>query len=215
MNIDIIHIIYLIASVTFILGLKMLSNPKTARNGNLLAAVGMIAAILGTIFLHQGRIDNVIYGLIFGAIALGTVVGWLTAKRVQMTKMPELVSLFNGMGGACAALIGLVEFHHNVNNPTNVAIILAGMIIGSVSFSGSIIAWAKLNGTLKNAIRLPKYNILNTAIMVGLFAYAFFIVWSETHSEVHLYLLFFAALIYGVLFVILLVVQICLLLFRC
>jgi len=162
----------------------------------------MIAAILGTIFLHQGRIDNVIYGLIFGAIALGTVVGWLTAKRVQMTKMPELVSLFNGMGGACAALIGLVEFHHNVNNPTNVAIILAGMIIGSVSFSGSIIAWAKLNGTLKNAIRLPKYNILNTAIMVGLFAYAFFIVWSETHCEVHLYLLFFAALIYGVLFVI-------------
>ena len=202
MNIDIIHIIYLIASVTFILGLKMLSNPKTARNGNLLAAAGMIAAILGTIFLHQGRIDNVIYGLIFGAIALGTVVGWLTAKRVQMTKMPELVSLFNGMGGACAALIGLVEFHHNVNNPTNVAIILAGMIIGSVSFSGSIIAWAKLNGTLKNAIRLPKYNILNTAIMIGLFAYAFFIVWSETHSEVHLYLLFFAALIYGVLFVI-------------
>jgi len=202
MNIDIIHIIYLIASVTFILGLKMLSNPKTARNGNLLAAAGMIAAILGTIFLHQGRIDNVIYGLIFGAIALGTVVGWLTAKSVQMTKMPELVSLFNGMGGACAALIGLVEFHHNVNNPTNVAIILAGMIIGSVSFSGSIIAWAKLNGTLKNAIRLPKYNILNTAIMVGLFAYAFFIVWSETHSEVHLYLLFFAALIYGVLFVI-------------
>ena len=202
MNIDIIHIIYLIASVTFILGLKMLSNPKTARNGNLLAAAGMIAAILGTIFLHQVRIDNVIYGLIFGAIALGTVVGWLTAKSVQMTKMPELVSLFNGMGGACAALIGLVEFHHNVNNPTNVAIILAGMIIGSVSFSGSIIAWAKLNGTLKNAIRLPKYNILNTAIMVGLFAYAFFIVWSETHSEVHLYLLFFAALIYGVLFVI-------------
>jgi len=202
MNIDIIHIIYLIASVTFILGLKMLSNPKTARNGNLLAAAGMIAAILGTIFLHQGRIDNVIYGLIFGAIALGTVVGWLTAKRVQMTKMPELVSLFNGMGGACAALIGLVEFHHNVNNPTNVAIILAGMIIGSVSFSGSIIAWAKLNGTLKNAIRLPKYNILNTAIMIGLFAYAFFIVWSETHSEIHLYLLFFAALIYGVLFVI-------------
>ena len=202
MNIDIIHIIYLIASVTFILGLKMLSNPKTARNGNLLAAAGMIAAILGTIFLHQGRIDNVIYGLIFGAIALGTVVGWLTAKSVQMTKMPELVSLFNGMGGACAALIGLVEFHHNVNNPTNVAIILAGMIIGSVSFSGSIIAWAKLNGTLKNAIRLPKYNILNTAIMIGLFAYAFFIVWSETHSEIHLYLLFFAALIYGVLFVI-------------
>ncbi len=202
MNLDIIHIIYLFASVTFILGLKMLSNPKTARNGNILAAVGMIVAILGTIFLHEGEVNSLIYGLIFGAIGLGTLVGWLTAKRVQMTKMPELVSLFNGMGGACAALIGLVEFHHNLDNPTNIAIILAGMVIGSVSFSGSIIAWAKLNGSLKNAIRLPKYNILNTLILIGLFAYSAFIVWSGTRNEAHLYGLFTAAILYGILFVI-------------
>jgi H+-translocating NAD(P) transhydrogenase subunit beta len=202
MNLDIIHIIYLFASVTFILGLKMLSNPKTARNGNILAAAGMIVAILGTIFLHEGEVNSLIYGLIFGAIGIGTGVGWLTAKRVQMTKMPELVSLFNGMGGACAALIGLVEFHHNLDNPTNIAIILAGMVIGSVSFSGSIIAWAKLNGSLKNAIRLPKYNILNTLILIGLFAYSAFIVWSGTHNETHLYGLFTAAILYGILFVI-------------
>ena len=180
----------------------MLSNPKTARNGNILAAVGMVAAILATIFLHEGEVNTIIYGLIFGAIALGTIVGWLTAKRVQMTKMPELVSLFNGMGGACAALIGLVEFHHNLDNSTNIAIILAGMIIGSVSFSGSIIAWAKLNGTLRNAIRLPKYNILNTIILIGLVVYSVFIVWSGKHSEAHLYGLFTAAIIYGILFVI-------------
>jgi NAD(P) transhydrogenase subunit beta len=180
----------------------MLSNPKTARNGNILAAAGMIVAILGTIFLHEGEVNSLIYGLIFGAIGLGTGVGWLTAKRVQMTKMPELVSLFNGMGGACAALIGLVEFHHNLDNPTNIAIILAGMVIGSVSFSGSIIAWAKLNGSLKNAIRLPKYNILNTLILIGLFAYSAFIVWSGTHNETHLYGLFTAAILYGILFVI-------------
>jgi H+-translocating NAD(P) transhydrogenase subunit beta len=202
MNLDIIHIIYLFGSVTFILGLKMLSNPKTARNGNILAAAGMVVAILGTIFLHEGEVNSLIYGLIFGAIGLGTVVGWLTAKRVQMTKMPELVSLFNGMGGACAALIGLVEFHHNLDSPTNIAIILAGMVIGSVSFSGSIIAWAKLNGSLKNAIRLPKYNILNTLILIGLFAYSAFIVWSGTHNETHLFGLFTAAILYGILFVI-------------
>ena len=202
MNLDIIHIIYLFASVTFILGLKMLSNPKTARNGNILAAAGMIVAILGRIFLHEGEVNSLIYGLIFGAIGIGTGVGWLTAKRVQMTKMPELVSLFNGMGGACAALIGLVEFHHNLDNPTNIAIILAGMVIGSVSFSGSIIAWAKLNGSLKNAIRLPKYNILNTLILIGLFAYSAFIVWSGTDNETHLYGLFTAAILYGILFVI-------------
>ena len=202
MNFDIIHIIYLAASVTFIMGLKMLSNPKTARSGNLLAAAGMIGAIIATIVFHQGEVSPIIYGLIFGAIAIGTVVGWLTAKKVQMTKMPELVSLFNGMGGACAALIGLIEFHHNTNNPTNIAIILAGMIIGSVSFSGSMIAWAKLNGTMRNAIRLPKYNILNTIIMIGLFVYAAWIVWSGTSSEMHLYLIFAIAIIYGILFVI-------------
>jgi H+-translocating NAD(P) transhydrogenase subunit beta len=201
MNLEIQHIIYLLSSVTFILGLKMLSNAKTAKKGNSLAAVGMIAAILTAIVFHDGAVSPLVYGLIFGAIAIGTAVGWLTAKRVQMTKMPELVSLFNGMGGACAALIGLVEFHHNTSNPTNMAVILAGMVIGSVSFSGSMVAWAKLNGTLKNAIRLPKYNILNTIILIGLFVYAAWMVWTGTGSEMHLYILFFASIAYGILFV--------------
>ena len=201
MNLEIQHIIYLLSSVTFILGLKMLSNAKTAKKGNSLAAVGMIAAILAAIVFHDGAVSPLVYGLIFGAIAIGTVVGWLTAKRVQMTKMPELVSLFNGMGGACAALIGLVEFHHNTSIPTNMAVILAGMVIGSVSFSGSMVAWAKLNGTLKNAIRLPQYNLINTAIMFGLFAYSAWMVWVGTADEMHLYILFFASIAYGILFV--------------
>jgi H+-translocating NAD(P) transhydrogenase subunit beta len=201
MNLEIQHIIYLLSSVTFILGLKMLSNAKTAKKGNSLAAVGMITAILTAIVFHDGAVSPLVYGLIFGAIAIGTVVGWLTAKRVQMTKMPELVSLFNGMGGACAALIGLVEFHHNTSNPTNMAVILAGMVIGSVSFSGSMIAWTKLNGTLKNAIRLPQYNLINTAIMFGLFAYSAWMVWAGTADEMHLYILFFASIAYGILFV--------------
>ena len=201
MNLEIQHIIYLASSVTFILGLKMLSNAKTAKKGNSLAAVGMIAAIFTAIVFHDGAVSPLVYGLIFGAIAIGTVVGWLTAKRVQMTKMPELVSLFNGMGGACAALIGLVEFHHNTSNPTNMAVILAGMVIVSVSFSGSMVAWAKLNGTLKNAIRLPQYNLINTTIMFGLFAYAAWMVWAGTADEMHLYILFFASIAYGILFV--------------
>ena len=198
----ILNIIYLFASVTFVIGLKMLSGPKTARKGNLFAALGMSVAIIGTIALHEGEVSKTVYGLIFGAIALGTIVGWLTAKKVQMTKMPELVSLFNGMGGACAALIGLVEFHHNADNPTNIAVILAGMVIGSVSFSGSMIAWAKLNGTLKKALRLPKYNIINTIILIGLIVYATFIVMSGTHDSVHLYTLFVLSLAYGILFVV-------------
>ena len=202
MNIELIHILYLFASVTFIVGLKMLSNPKTARKGNLWAAAGMTIAIIGTLVLHDKEVSGLVYALIFGAIALGTVVGWLTAKKVEMTKMPELVSLFNGMGGACAALIGLLEFYHNLDNPTSIAVILAGMVIGSVSFSGSMIAFAKLNGSLRKAIRLPKYNILNTILLIGIVVYAVWIVWSGTHSEMHLYLLFALSLLYGVMFVV-------------
>jgi H+-translocating NAD(P) transhydrogenase subunit beta len=91
----ILQIIYLIASVTFVVGLKMLSHPDSARKGNLVAAFGMFIAIVGTIaFPGEGKqIDPLIYALIAGAIAVGTVIGWLAAKRVQMTKMPELVSM--------------------------------------------------------------------------------------------------------------------------
>ena len=95
-------ILYLIGSVTFILGLKMLSNPATARKGNLLAAAGMVVAILGTIFLYQDeegqKLGNYVW--IFGGILIGTIVGALAAKKVKMTAMPQMVSLFNGMGGA-------------------------------------------------------------------------------------------------------------------
>jgi H+-translocating NAD(P) transhydrogenase subunit beta len=202
MNIELIHIIYLAASVTFIVGLKMLSNAKTARKGNLIAAGGMTAAIIGAIVFHEGEVSPIIYGLIFSAIIIGTIIGWITAKKVQMTKMPELVSLFNGMGGACAALIGLLEFEHNIGNPSSIGFILSGMVIGSVSFSGSMIAFAKLNGTMKNAIRLPKYNIVNTILLIGLVLYAAWMVWSGTGDVLHLYLIFALALIYGILFVI-------------
>src|SRR3954462_9511853 len=109
---NLLEICYLIGSVTFIIGLKMMGNAKTARKGNIIGAIGMTIAILGTIFLHEGAVSGMIFGLIFGAIGLGTVIGWMAAKKVQMTKMPELVSMFNGMGGACAALISLIEYNH-------------------------------------------------------------------------------------------------------
>src|SRR6478735_1161479 len=202
MTLSILQITYLIASITFILGLKMMGNAATARKGNLIAAVGMILAILATIFLKETPVSPIIYVLIFSAILVGTIIGWITAKKVQMTKMPELVSMFNGMGGACAALIGLMEFHHNLNNPTAIATILAGMVIGSVSFSGSIIAFLKLNGTMNKPIRLPSYNILNTIVMIAVIGFGTWMVISGTHSQILLYSLFVAALIYGVLFVV-------------
>jgi NAD(P) transhydrogenase subunit beta len=216
-----IDIIYLISSVTFVLGLKMLSNPEKARRGNLWAAFGMTLAIAGTIALHPFKVAPIIYILIFSALAIGTVVGMLTANKVKMTKMPELVSIFNGMGGACAALISIIEVDHLISKFENpiaamvlmipgaaealqmkLLVILAALIIGSVSFSGSIIAFLKLNGTLNKPIRLPFYNIINTIFMIGVVAFGAYIMLAEGALSVGMvYLLFALSLIYGVMFV--------------
>lgn len=195
-----LEISYLIGSITFIIGLKMMGNAKTARQGNRIGAVGMIIAILGTIVFHE-VVSPLIYGLIALAITLGTIAGWMTAKKVQMTKIPELVSMFNGTGGACAALIGLSEFHHNLGNLTSLSFIMAGLVIGSISFSGSIIAYLKLSGKLDKPIRLPSYNVINNLFFVGVVAFAIFIIASGSSSLIFLWLLFAAALVYGVLFV--------------
>ena len=207
---QILIVIYLIASVTYIVGLKMMGDAKTARNGNLIAAAGMTLAIFGTMFFYESPAGNtsresIKIILILAAIGIGTIFGWVTAKRVPMTKMPELVSLFNGMGGACAALISLIEFRHAVETSQplgEIIAIVAGLIIGSVSFSGSMIAWAKLNGTLRKAIRLPKYNILNNVFALAVIGMGAMMCINSAIDPAVIYVLFALALVYGVLFVI-------------
>jgi NAD(P) transhydrogenase subunit beta len=212
---SLLEICYLIGSLTFVVGLKMMGNAKSARRGNLIGAVGMTIAVGGTILLHEGEYKGLTLGLIFGGIILGTVVGWMTAKKVQMTKMPELVSMFNGMGGACAALISLIELDHiyKVNAETTAAgeiinpqyggmiSIIAGLIIGSVSFSGSVIAYLKLNGAMSKPIRLPQYNIINLVVMIGAVVFGAYVVYSGG-SMLLAELLFVVSLLYGVLFTI-------------
>jgi len=197
-----LSIIYLISTVTFVIGLKLLGHPETAKKGNLIAASGMGLAIIGTIFLHNLEVPNFIYFLIGAAILIGAIIGWLIAIKIEMTKMPELVSLFNGFGGASAALIGIVEFGGNLGNTTQMITIIAAIVIGSITFSGSMIAWAKLNGTMWKDIRLPKYNIINNVFFLGLLIFSAYIIWSNTESTIIVYLLLVAALVYGVLFVI-------------
>ena len=206
---------YLIASVTFILGLKMLSHPATARKGNLTAAAGMAVAVAGTIFLYREgneKLGN--YGWIFSGLAIGSIIGTLMARRVKMTAMPELVSLFNGMGGACAALISIVEFHHHASMllrgepdaaasglPSTLLIILAGLIIGSVSFAGSMIAWAKLNGRIHD-FAFKGQHIINMCIGVVTVGLAAYLLFNLSASN---YFIFYAilalSLLYGVFFV--------------
>jgi H+-translocating NAD(P) transhydrogenase subunit beta len=216
MAINILTLCYLIASVTFILGLKMLSNPATARKGNLVAAAGMTIAIIGTIFLYEEngqRLGNYIW--IFAGLLIGSVVGTLSAKKVKMTAMPEMVSLFNGMGGACAMLISIVEFNHLafakvpgfdviVYPPAatgHVIIILLGLIIGSVSFAGSIIAWGKLNGRVKDFSFSGQhiFNIVLLLIILGLSIYL--AGWMPENAALIFYIIFLLSLLYGIFFV--------------
>lgn len=208
-TLSLLQIIYLLASISFIIGLKLMGHPRTARRGNIIAALGMTIAIFGTILLHEYPVSGLVYGLIATAIIVGTLIGWFTAQRVPMTKMPELVSLFNGMGGACAALISLIEGGYaldrkvaGVDPATGMLItIMAGLVIGSVSFSGSMIAFMKLNGTIQKNFRLPKYNYINIALMVAIFAASAFAV-ATFDSMLLVYVLLAAALVYGVLFIV-------------
>lgn len=195
-------IIYLISTITFVIGLKLLGHPETAKRGNSIAATGMGLAIIGTIFLHNLEVPTFIYVLIITAILIGSLIGWLIAIKVEMTKMPELVSLFNGFGGASAALIGIVEFGNEQVETSQVTTIIAAIMIGSITFSGSMIAWAKLNGTMRKDIRLPKYNLINNIVFIVLIILGFLIVNGTAGGSFMIYVLLLLSLIYGILFVI-------------
>ena len=207
-GINILHLIYLIASVSFILGLKMLSNPKNARKGNLIAAGGMALAILGTIFLYENEDGRGIgnFGWIFAGTLIGSVIGVAMAKKVKMTAMPQMVSFFNGMGGACAAVISLVEFHHltGAAEPNYlsgaVLVMLLGLIIGSVSFSGSMIAYGKLEGKIGDKV-LPGQQFINLFFVSAMVAAGALIMIYGTGFAWLFYVILVLALIYGVLFV--------------
>lgn len=199
-----LSIIYLIATVTFIVGLKKLGHPDTAKSGNLIAASGMVLAIVGTIFVHDLEVPTIIYVLIGIAILVGSIMGWLIAIKVEMTKMPELVSLFNGFGGASAALIGIVEFGNadiKITSATIVTTILSAIIIGAITFSGSLMAWGKLNGSVKSVIKIPQYNIVNNVFFIAIVVLAVYMVAGNVDNTILLYALLAGGLIYGVLFV--------------
>ncbi len=211
MELNLLTLCYLIGSITFIIGLKMLSHPESARKGNLIAAGGMTISIFGTIFLYQENgtsLHN--YGWIFAALVIGTIVGTLAARKVKMTSMPELVSLFNGMGGACAALISIIEFKHittlnsaveGVTPYSTYLSIFAGLIIGSVSFAGSMVAWGKLNGTVKD-FSFKGQQVFNILLFVFAIALSGYLIVNLNPTNDYLfYVVFVAALLYGVLFV--------------
>ncbi|MCP5346693.1 MAG: NAD(P)(+) transhydrogenase (Re/Si-specific) subunit beta [Gammaproteobacteria bacterium] len=183
-----IQIFYFVAAVLFILGLKQMSSPVTARRGIIWAGVGMVLATLVT-FLAPEITDtgqaNTNLVLIILAIALGGGYAWWSGKRVAMTDMPQMIAMYNGMGGGAAATIAAVELlkatgevEHGLASSVpdalgaDVAILgILGAIIGTISFSGSIIAWAKLDGRLNRSRLLPGQHLINAAVALATLAF--------------------------------------------
>ncbi|MES2764564.1 MAG: NAD(P)(+) transhydrogenase (Re/Si-specific) subunit beta [Bacteroidota bacterium] len=200
----ILDFIYIISAFSFVIGIKMLGKPATARKGNLIAAAGMIASIFATILLYEGvMVRN--YPWIFGALIVGTIAGTLIAKRVQMTQMPQMVSFFNGMGGACAALISLVEYNHMLHfpetgSPARIVILMLGLVIGTVSFAGSMIAYGKLEEKIKD-FHLPAQQIFNMAVVISIIGLIIAMATGYITNPNTIYLILILSAIYGLLFV--------------
>ena len=137
-----VNLIYIAASILFIVGLKMLGSPDTARQGNFLSSSGMLIAVVITL-LDQSIID---YRFIAGALLAGSVVGYFAATKVQMTSMPEMVAIFNGFGGIASLLVGSAEYVvSSLNNPALMGAIYMTVLIGGLTFTGSLVAYGKLS----------------------------------------------------------------------
>ena len=200
-----VDIAYLIAAVSFIYGLKMLSHPKTARNGNMIASLGMLIAIIATVFLGT----NLDFTMIASAMLIGSIIGAFFAVRVQMTQMPQLVAIFNGFGGGASALVASAEF---LNDPTSAFAITAitlSVLVGTLTFTGSFIAFGKLQGLITTKpVTFPGQQLLNALLAIAMFTCAYMIFQSDAPGSIINYNLFYIILGLSALLGILLVIPI-------
>jgi H+-translocating NAD(P) transhydrogenase subunit beta len=197
-----IEIAYLVASVLFIVGLKRLGSPATARSGNVLGAVGMLIAVVAT-FLHW---DIVSWVWILVGIVIGAAVGTFMARSVKMTGMPQMVALLNGFGGGASALVAGDEYIRfsagAIDAPMNVqATIMLSVLIGALTFSGSLMAFGKLQELVTGrAVTYPGQKVVNGLIFGGTFALAVYLVAADANMPLYV-VLGVASLVIGVLFV--------------
>ncbi len=193
---NIIEISYFIAAILFILGLKKMSSPVTARGGIIWAGIGMLVATLIT-FLHPGMSN---YLLMTAAIFVGGVAALWSGKKVAITDMPQMIALYNGMGGGAAGAIAAVELlKGEFHSQTFLVLAILGALIGSVSFSGSLIAFAKLQGWLRRPLRFAGQQFLNIAVFLAAVGFGVLIIVQGEFNGTIILGFFLAALAYGVL----------------
>jgi NAD(P) transhydrogenase subunit beta len=191
-----IQVSYLVTAFLFIMGLKRMSSPVTARSGIVWAGAGMLVATLFT-FLFPG-LGN--YEWLLPAIILGTALAWWSGKRVAMTDMPQMIALYNGFGGGAAAAIAAVELYRGEQMTLTMSTLaVVGALIGSVSFSGSLIAFGKLQGLIKRSFRFKGQNFFNLAIIAATVVIGVLIATGHNSDALHVTLFFVLALLFGVL----------------
>ncbi|MCC5897686.1 MAG: NAD(P)(+) transhydrogenase (Re/Si-specific) subunit beta [Phormidium sp. BM_Day4_Bin.17] len=198
-----IQLSYLVAASLFFVGLKRLGSPATARQGNRLASIAMLVAIVATLLDRQ--VLN--HQMILVGIAIGSVIGAITAQKVAMTSMPQLVGLFNGLGGAASALVAMAEFWHYFDltaepNAGSTVTVMLGVLIGGVTFTGSLIAFAKLQGLISGSpITFPLQQPFNAALLVSFLIGSGYLVATSPTPSLFLGLVAIS-LVLGIMFVI-------------
>ncbi len=202
-----INLSYLIGAIAFVWGLRLLASPDTARRGNIWAAIGMTIAIIATLIKPISGGNNNYLWIVIGIIAGGSF-GWMAAKRIKMTAMPQMVSVFNGLGGACAAVLAMAELikYYDGAVPLQIGqlgIVLFALLIGSVSFTGSMLAFGKLEGLIKDKnVILPKHNVINIILLIATLVLAIWLLIQGTTAGLVIASVFLIlALIYGFSFV--------------
>jgi len=193
---NLIQISYFIAAILFILGLKRMSSPVTARDGIVWAGIGMLVATLIT-FFHPGMHN---YMLMTVAIFIGGVAAFWSGKKVAMTDMPQMIALYNGMGGGAAGAIAAVELLKGTfHSQTFLTLAVLGALIGSISFSGSLVAFAKLQGLLRRPMRFPGQQVFNIIVFLTAAGFGALLITQGEISGMTILIFFAAALAYGIL----------------
>jgi len=188
---------YFVAAALFILGLKRMSSPVTAVSGVRWAGAGMLLATLATLAFMGASQFNLI--LVIAAIGVGGIVAWVSGKRVAMTDMPQMIALYNGMGGGAAAAIAAVELYKGgEQNLVHLTIATIGGLIGSVSFSGSLIAFAKLQGLITKSVRFGGQKVVNGLLLLAAVVFGVMIITGQDAGLPVVSLFFAAALVLGV-----------------
>jgi H+-translocating NAD(P) transhydrogenase subunit beta len=189
---------YFVAAFLFIVGLKRMSSPRTARGGILWAGWGMVLATVVTFFWPGLSFSNIV--LIILGIALGGGIAWWTGKKVAMTDMPQMIALYNGMGGGAAGAIAAVTLYKGTPDSLTVAFLaVLGGLIGSVSFSGSLIAFAKLQGWMNKPIRFKTINQVNAALLLSALIIGLFLLGNYPAHGTLVTLFFVLALVAGIM----------------